>query len=60
MTDIAHNKLAHAEAIMKEDATILAALATNDREQIMVAREIMERRKDALSALSRFDGRLAE
>jgi hypothetical protein len=60
MESLDPNKREMAEAVMTEDAVILATLAASDREQISIAREVMERRKDALHKLSKPDRELAE
>jgi uncharacterized protein YqeY len=55
MGNIARTKLELAEAIVKEDEVILAALPASDRMQIEVARKVMERRNDSLRELSNHD-----
>ncbi|MDB5715390.1 MAG: hypothetical protein JWO15_2787 [Sphingomonadales bacterium] len=55
MGNMARTKLELAEAIMKEDEVILAALAASDRMQIEVAGKTMGRRNNELRELSNHD-----
>ncbi len=55
VASVSTKRLAMAESIMSEDRALLRSLATaeNFDEQIEAARAVMERRKNALGALSK-------